>query len=195
MKVTFDKDGYVEQIAIKGDLPNSIELENDEEIDMTHLSCYKLGYDGTRLVLDAQKVQRVESNLKAESIIFNLKKELNSSDYKVLRHIRETALGIETSMTQEEYLTLEAQRESIARKIREVENNTKLETDLNAILQEGYSTREKKSKRNESIDKVIKNVENKISIEEIVNEEVVEEKPKKTRKTTKTSAKETTTNE
>lgn len=46
------------------------------------------------------------------------KKEfLNSTDWKILRHIREKALGVETSMTEEEYLELENQRQEIAKSI------------------------------------------------------------------------------
>ena len=42
---------------------------------------------------------------------------LNSTDWKVLRHIRQKALGITTSLTEEEYLTLEQQREDAAARI------------------------------------------------------------------------------
>lgn len=42
---------------------------------------------------------------------------LNSTDWKVLRHIREKALGITTSMTEQEYLTLEQQRQDVAKQI------------------------------------------------------------------------------
>lgn len=45
---------------------------------------------------------------------------LNSTDWKVLRHIRERALGLETSLTQEEYIELETQRHEISKKIEEV---------------------------------------------------------------------------
>jgi hypothetical protein len=42
---------------------------------------------------------------------------LNSTDWKVLRHIREKALGIATSMTEAEYLILENQRNEVAKSI------------------------------------------------------------------------------
>jgi predicted nucleotidyltransferase len=42
---------------------------------------------------------------------------LNSTDWKVLRHIRQKALGITTSLTEEQYLTLESQREEAASRI------------------------------------------------------------------------------
>lgn len=42
---------------------------------------------------------------------------LNSTDWKVMRHIRETALGLPTSLTQDEYLALEKQRADAADRI------------------------------------------------------------------------------
>ncbi len=42
---------------------------------------------------------------------------LNSTDWKVLRHIRQKALGITTSLTEDEYLQLETQRQQAASRI------------------------------------------------------------------------------
>lgn len=42
---------------------------------------------------------------------------LDSTDWKVLRHIRQKALGITTSLTEEEYLNLEQQRTQAAARI------------------------------------------------------------------------------
>lgn len=42
---------------------------------------------------------------------------LNSTDWKVLRHIRQKALGITTSLTEEQYLALERQREDAAARV------------------------------------------------------------------------------
>ncbi len=151
MKVTFDKDGYVEMLIKEGDLPNSIELEDDDTIERKYLACYKLGFDGTKLVLDAEKVQRLESNLRAETLAYDLKKQVSSTDYKVLRHIRETALGIPTSISENDYLMLEAERESLVRRIREIEDGCQLETDINAILQEGYEIRQSQIDKDKTI--------------------------------------------
>ena len=45
---------------------------------------------------------------------------LSSTDWKVLRHIRQKALGIPTSLTEEEYLALEADRQNAASNIKNV---------------------------------------------------------------------------
>ena len=58
-------------------------------------------------------------------------------------------------MTQEEYLLLEAQRESLVRQVREIEDGTKLETDPNVILQEGFTTRQTKAEKEEVIEETI----------------------------------------
>ncbi len=42
---------------------------------------------------------------------------LNSTDWKVMRHIRQKALGIPTSLTEEQYLELEQQRQAAAARI------------------------------------------------------------------------------
>jgi len=46
---------------------------------------------------------------------------LNSTDWKVLRHIRQKHLGITTSLTEEEYTALEQQREDAAQRIVDIE--------------------------------------------------------------------------
>ncbi len=45
------------------------------------------------------------------------KEFLNSTDWKILRHLREKTLGLETSMTEEEFIELENQRQTIAKSI------------------------------------------------------------------------------
>lgn len=45
---------------------------------------------------------------------------LSSTDWKVLRHIREKALGIETTLTDKEYIDLETERHNVSKKIKEV---------------------------------------------------------------------------
>lgn len=47
----------------------------------------------------------------------NFREFLNSTDWKVLRHIRQKALGIPTSLTEQEYMALEQQRQEAADKI------------------------------------------------------------------------------
>ena len=63
-------------------------------------------------VSDEAKAAAIAEKEKNDAIDF-----LNNSDWKVLRHIREKALNIETTLTEEEYLALETQRAEAASKI------------------------------------------------------------------------------
>ncbi len=139
MKVIFNDEGYLQNVVRTGNLVNSIEVL-DEDIDMRYVTCYKLNADGKSLILDTEKVQEIENNIRTATLIQSYKQQVTNTDYKVLRHIRETALKIPTSMTEKEYLTLEAERESIVRQIRELEDGTTWETDVMEILEEGNAT-------------------------------------------------------
>ena len=46
---------------------------------------------------------------------------LNSTDWKVLRHIRQKHLGIATTLTEEQYTELENQREAAAQRVVDIE--------------------------------------------------------------------------
>lgn len=55
--------------------------------------------------------------LNQESVNIKNTRFLNESDWKVLRHVREKALGLETTMTEVEYLSLEQERQIAAKGI------------------------------------------------------------------------------
>lgn len=54
----------------------------------------------------------------AQAVVQDARKFLNSTDWKVMRHIREVALDMKTSLTEEEYLSLERDRHMAAAKIK-----------------------------------------------------------------------------
>lgn len=56
----------------------------------------------------------VESKLEQEKQNAEALKFLADTDYKVLRHIRQQALGISTTLTAQEYLELEQERQMAA---------------------------------------------------------------------------------
>ena len=85
MKVTFDEEGYLEFLSTNGDLPNSIELPDDDTLNYKYLNCYMLNDEGNGLVLDAEKVQMVEQSLVAASKVAELKKDLNDAA-KVIKY-------------------------------------------------------------------------------------------------------------
>jgi len=62
--------------------------------------------------LNSQKSLEEQNKINAENREF-----LNSTDWKILRHLRETNLGVPTSLSQEQYLDLEQQRKGAASRI------------------------------------------------------------------------------
>lgn len=71
--------------------------------------------------LNSKTVLSVSSDTLAQKTqdLANLQERdfLNSTDWKVLRHIRQKALGVPTSLSEEEYLELEQQRQAAAARI------------------------------------------------------------------------------
>ena len=61
--------------------------------------------------------QEVIDSIAAEKTNVEHREFLSRTDWKVLRHIRQKALGIPTSLTEEEYLDLENQRQNAANSI------------------------------------------------------------------------------
>lgn len=86
-----------------------IEIE-DEENDLIFKG--KKKYDpNSKKFVDAVE-QKTPEQIAIEKRLF-----LKNSDWKVLRHIREKSLGLPTSLTEEEYLALENERQAIAQSI------------------------------------------------------------------------------
>jgi hypothetical protein len=56
----------------------------------------------------------------AEKQYYKLTSEVSLSDWKVLRHIREKALELPTTLTEEEYVALELQRQNTVEQIRSI---------------------------------------------------------------------------
>jgi hypothetical protein len=56
--------------------------------------------------------------LKAQEVANGIEREfLNSTDWKIMRHIRQKALNVATSLTDAEYIELEQQRQTAAARI------------------------------------------------------------------------------
>ena len=170
MFVVLDDNNYVKFLSTTTKMEGSIELPDDDSLNLTYLTCYKLNSEDNGLMLDAEKVEAQKDRLGVASKIFDLKQQLQESDFKVLRKIREESLGIETHLSNEEYLQLEAERESITRQIRELEDGETLVTDISEILKEGEEARKAKEEQITEIKDAINNIIPEIekSINEIV---------------------------
>jgi len=84
--------------------------QHQQLIDQTH-----------RFDVSSRTVVAVDSAISAEKEQYRLngleREFLNSTDWKILRHMRQKALNVPTTLTDEEYLELEQQRQAAAARI------------------------------------------------------------------------------
>lgn len=88
---------------------------SDEQYNLIGNGKYHFNVDNDKVELRPASELQAEETEKAN---IEHREFLSSTDWKVLRHTREKALGIATSLTEDEYLALEQQREDAARAIR-----------------------------------------------------------------------------
>lgn len=168
MYVVLDDNNYVKFLSMTTPMVGSIEIEN-EELDLNLLKCYKINDSHTALLLDAKKVEEERDRIRVASTVADLKKELAESDFRVLGRLREQALGIVPHLSETEYLKLEAKRESCVRRIRELEDEKSLTTDVDEILNEGHKKRESQKVYNKEVTEAVNSTipELKVEIEKI----------------------------
>jgi hypothetical protein len=99
----------------KPNVPDTVKVYeiSDDESDGIMKGTHKFDIDTEKVVEDIIAVTSIEQD-KKNNIEY---KFLKNSDWMVLRHIREQALGLPTSLTQEEYLELERKRAEAAARI------------------------------------------------------------------------------
>lgn len=99
------------------EVPRGVEVVeiSDENMGLLEGGKYTFDISSKSVVLKPASELQAEADAKAnvEHIEF-----LRSTDWKVLRHTREKALGIPTSLSDSEYLALEQERENAARAVR-----------------------------------------------------------------------------
>lgn len=98
-------------------VPDSVELTEISDEDY-----YKLIKNTHYFDTKSKKViavsQEILDQKQIESANIENKEFLNTTDWMVLRHIRQKALGQRTTLSETEYLELETQRDKAARLIR-----------------------------------------------------------------------------
>jgi hypothetical protein len=99
--------------------PLSVAVIEISDTDHARICAKELIFDVDRLepVLMPQEVADLDliSNQNQQHLDF-----LNHTDWKILRHIRQQALGASTTLSQDDYLALEKQRESAAASIQKI---------------------------------------------------------------------------
>lgn len=113
---------YIEDSSIssilnyEANVPDTVEIVKISDADYIgmHQQYPTKRFDiATKSVIDIDNSeQEARDKINAEAREF-----LNSTDWKVLRHMRELALGESTSLTEEEYIILEQQRSEAAARI------------------------------------------------------------------------------
>ena len=93
--------------------PEGVQIIQISDTDYKNISEGNMIFDVAMLAPRPMSSQEKDSanawNMNKESFEF-----LKTTDWKVLRHIRQKALGLETSLTEEQYLELEQQRQAAA---------------------------------------------------------------------------------
>ena len=100
----------------KPSVPNTVKV-----VEISDLDYKKLENQTGRFDVSACKVVDLSADVlsKKEIELKNAKEQefLNSTDWKILRHIREKALNLPTSLTEQQYLELEKSRNDAAARI------------------------------------------------------------------------------
>jgi hypothetical protein len=97
-------------------VPSSVSIititdeQHQQLLDQTHI--FDLNSKTVVPVASSEITRKEQEKLNAVEREF-----LNSTDWQILRHLRQQALGIATSLTQEQYLELEQQRQAAAARI------------------------------------------------------------------------------
>jgi hypothetical protein len=116
--VCLENNQVVSMLNYQPSVPSSVTVIEISDIDYSNIE-NKTHFFNT----STNAVEPLTTEQLAQLQTFNQNNEryefLNSTDWKVLRHIREKALGVETSMTEQEYLDLETQRQEVAKSIAE----------------------------------------------------------------------------
>ena len=95
---------------------DSVTVKEISDREYEHLNAGSHYFDiPTQSILPHNSSVLNDREQQKQSIV--LKKQLESTDWQVLRHIRQKALGMPTSLSEAEYLDLELERNRIAAQI------------------------------------------------------------------------------
>lgn len=113
--VCVEKDAVVSICNYEPNVPKSVKKIEISKLDYEKLQMPSYYFDVTTSKVEEN--EEIKTQLETESTNQVHLDMLNNSDWMVLRHLREKALGIETSLTDAEYLALEEKRELAAKSI------------------------------------------------------------------------------
>lgn len=111
--ICIENNEVVSALSYEPSVPDSVKVVeiSDEDYEKIQKETHWFNVETNSVETLAQEILA-----KKEEYVKNgeFREFLYESDWKVLRHIREKALGLETSLSDEEYLDLEQQRQKAA---------------------------------------------------------------------------------
>lgn len=111
--ICIDNNEIVSVIDYQPNVPASVQVvgitdeQHQQIIERTHY------FDAVSKTVKPQTNEKVQENAQFKDAL-GKQQFLDSTDWKVMRHIRQKALGIPTSLTEEEYIALEQERQNAA---------------------------------------------------------------------------------
>jgi len=112
------EDGKIDTICnYLPEVPPTISIVEISDNDYHSISVDRSHYFDIASLTVKPVGQEVSNQRQRELHNAPLMEYLNKTDWKVLRHIRQKTLGVPTSLTENEYLDLETERNSVASQI------------------------------------------------------------------------------
>ena len=110
-------------IGLQNDAPNvpasvTVHKISDADYDKLKEQTHYWDVDTSQIVANSAEYNAQQTQIENNG---NEREFLNTTDWKVLRHIRQKHLGIATSLTEEQYTELENQREAAAQRVVDIE--------------------------------------------------------------------------
>lgn len=95
-----------------------VQITDEDYINLTEKRTHFFDIDSLGVVSYSQEKIDLDAQIEQQRLANAEKREfLNSTDWKILRHLRQKALNSTTTLTDEEYLELERQRAAAAEAI------------------------------------------------------------------------------
>lgn len=115
--VCIENEKIISILNYQPNVPDSVRIEEITDSDFDKIQNQTHYFDIiTNSVISVGDEELERQRINKENI--EPREFLNSTDWMVLRHIRQKALGIATSLSDQEYLSLEQQRNDAAAKIK-----------------------------------------------------------------------------
>lgn len=106
----------VSMLNYKPNVPNSVTVTVISDDDYNKIIQQTHYFDIATSAVAPQQIDKIEK-MEALEISAKCQQFLTSTDWQVLRHIRQKALGVPTSLSEDEYLDLELNRDQAVKSI------------------------------------------------------------------------------